>query len=79
MADKSTRHQVKASGGIRRGGQQPSAAGGIEREIDTLRQSMIRTYMEDSSFSSERVIEISRKLDLMINEYMRSNLSRTSG
>ena len=40
---------------------------------------MIRTYLEESSFHAERVIEISRKLDVKINEYMRSKLRRAGG
>lgn len=40
---------------------------------------MERTYLEESSLGSDRVIEASRKLDTKINEYMRFMLSCWSG
>ncbi|EXX85917.1 hypothetical protein BG53_01290 [Paenibacillus darwinianus] len=44
----------------------------LEDEINLLRSKMVLTYMEESSFNSDKVIAISRKLDQKINEYMKS-------
>jgi len=46
----------------------------LEDEIRFLRCKMELTYREESELSAERVIEISRKLDVKINEYMRHKL-----
>ncbi|PZD95100.1 aspartyl-phosphate phosphatase Spo0E family protein [Paenibacillus sambharensis] len=43
----------------------------LEDEIYVLRRKMEMTYLEEASFSADRVIELSRKLDIKINEYMR--------
>ncbi|RXZ80096.1 aspartyl-phosphate phosphatase Spo0E family protein [Paenibacillaceae bacterium] len=43
----------------------------LEDEIDHLRRAMEQTYNKEASFNSEVVIEMSRKLDVKINEYMR--------
>nr|WP_223869855.1 aspartyl-phosphate phosphatase Spo0E family protein [Paenibacillus sabuli] len=43
----------------------------LEDEIYQLRTVMEQVYLEEASFNSEVVIEISRKLDLKINEYMK--------
>jgi Spo0E like sporulation regulatory protein. len=43
----------------------------LKDEICRLRQHMERTYLEEDSLRSERLIEVSRKLDKKINEYMR--------
>nr|WP_188530636.1 aspartyl-phosphate phosphatase Spo0E family protein [Paenibacillus abyssi] len=43
----------------------------LEDEIYHLRRVMEQTYLQEASFNSEVVIEISRKLDLKINEYMK--------
>ncbi|AGA57290.1 Spo0E like sporulation regulatory protein [Thermobacillus composti KWC4] len=51
----------------------------LEDEICRLRQHMERTYLEEDSLRSERVIEVSRKLDKKINEYMRYKLRCWSG
>ncbi|MBW7474471.1 aspartyl-phosphate phosphatase Spo0E family protein [Paenibacillus oenotherae] len=42
----------------------------LEDEIHTLRIKMEQSYMEEASFSSDIVIDLSRKLDVKINEYM---------
>lgn len=42
----------------------------LEDEIYTLRVKMEQSYMEEASFSSDIVIDLSRKLDVKINEYM---------
>ena len=43
----------------------------LEDEILLLRNEMMRTFQEEQSFTSDLVIEISCKLDLKINEYMK--------
>lgn len=42
----------------------------LEDEIYTLRVKMEQSYMKEASFSSDIVIDLSRKLDVKINEYM---------
>lgn len=79
MDEMESMHPAAASHDVQCCGSWPSAAANIEHEIDALRQTMIRTYLEESSLGAERVIEISRRLDIMINAYMRSKLSRPSG
>lgn len=44
----------------------------LEDEILMLRNKMEQIFMQEQSFTSEVVIEISSLLDLKINEYMRS-------
>jgi DNA-binding ferritin-like protein len=46
----------------------PMAA--LEEEIRILRQTMEQAYRDHQSFTADIVIEISRALDLKINEYM---------
>ncbi|WP_134903971.1 Spo0E family sporulation regulatory protein-aspartic acid phosphatase [Paenibacillus polymyxa] len=43
----------------------------LEDEILFLRNEMMRTFQEEQSFTSDLVIQISCKLDLKINEYMK--------
>ncbi|MGW8956576.1 aspartyl-phosphate phosphatase Spo0E family protein [Paenibacillus sp. NPDC055715] len=43
----------------------------LEDEILFLRNEMMRTFQKEKSFTSDLVIEISCKLDLKINEYMK--------
>jgi hypothetical protein len=42
----------------------------LEDEILVLRNTMEQTYLREETLNSENVIEISRKLDVKINEYM---------
>ncbi|MBB6731122.1 aspartyl-phosphate phosphatase Spo0E family protein [Cohnella sp. CBP 2801] len=42
-------------------------------EIDELRRRMTEEFLKEESFTSESVMEISRRLDRKINEYMRLN------
>nr|WP_305024733.1 aspartyl-phosphate phosphatase Spo0E family protein [Paenibacillus sp. JX-17] len=44
----------------------------LEDEIRDLRLRMEQLFQQEQSFTSEIVIEISSKLDLKINEYMKS-------
>ncbi|WIM41509.1 aspartyl-phosphate phosphatase Spo0E family protein [Paenibacillus sp. PK4536] len=48
----------------------------LEDEIYVLRTRMEQLFLEEQSFTSELVIEISMLLDLKINEYMRSHQKR---
>lgn len=45
----------------------------LEDEILALRNRMERLFMQEQSFTSDIVIEISSLLDLKINEFMKSN------
>ncbi|MFS0870156.1 aspartyl-phosphate phosphatase Spo0E family protein [Paenibacillus xylanilyticus] len=45
----------------------------LEDEIHILRRKMEQIFLEEKSFTSEIVIEISSLLDLKINEYMKAN------
>ncbi|WP_244213675.1 aspartyl-phosphate phosphatase Spo0E family protein [Paenibacillus barcinonensis] len=45
----------------------------LEDEIRMLRSKMEQIFMEEKSFTSDIVIEISSLLDLKINEYMKAN------
>ncbi|MDQ1233191.1 hypothetical protein QE450_000689 [Paenibacillus sp. SORGH_AS306] len=45
----------------------------LEDEIYLLRMRMEQLFLEEQSFTSEVVVEISMLLDLKINEYMRSH------
>lgn len=45
----------------------------LEDEISELRKKMEEAFAENNSFTAEIVIEISRMLDLKINEYMNIN------
>jgi cell division septum initiation protein DivIVA len=63
----------------KRAGRTASSAEMLEDEICRLRKRMERVYLEDDSLHSERVIEVSRKLDKKINEYMRKKLRCGNG
>lgn len=43
----------------------------LENEIMILRQRMEQLFLQEKSFTSDNVIEISSLLDLKINEYMK--------
>lgn len=43
----------------------------LQEEIDLLRRRMTETFLQEDSFTAEPVMEISRMLDLKINEYMK--------
>lgn len=45
----------------------------LEEEIHMLRRKMEQIFLQEQSFTSEIVIEISSLLDLKINEYMKAN------
>lgn len=48
----------------------------LEDEIYALRMKMEQSYVEEATFSSEKVIGLSRMLDTKINEYMSSQKRR---
>lgn len=43
----------------------------LQEEIDMLRRRMTETFLQEDSFTAEPVMELSRMLDLKINEYMK--------
>ncbi|MGM1048546.1 Spo0E like sporulation regulatory protein [Paenibacillus uliginis N3/975] len=45
----------------------------LEEEIHMLRRKMEQLFLQEQSFTSEIVIEISSLLDLKINEYMKAH------
>ncbi|MBD3920097.1 aspartyl-phosphate phosphatase Spo0E family protein [Paenibacillus sp. PR3] len=52
----------------------------LEQEIMVLRNAMERMYREQATFQSELVIDLSRQLDVKINEYMQYSChSRAQG
>lgn len=50
-----------------------SDSGSLEDEILVLRNQMERLFLQEQSFTSDIVIEVSSLLDLKINEFMKSN------
>ncbi|UHA76130.1 aspartyl-phosphate phosphatase Spo0E family protein [Paenibacillus sp. 481] len=48
----------------------------LEDEICILRKQMEQMFQEEQSFTAEKVIEISRLLDVKINEYMKSHVKK---
>lgn len=79
MAQVESRLAKIGSMGTLQAGKQSPSIDHLEDEIRILRCKMELTYMEESTFNAERVIEISRKLDLVINEYMRHKHSCSNG
>lgn len=49
----------------------------LEDEIRVLRNKMEQLFLQEKSFTSDNVIEISSMLDLKINEYMKVRPQRT--
>ncbi len=49
----------------------PNHVADLAEEIDRLRKTMTDTFMQEHSFIADSVMEISRQLDLKINEYMK--------
>lgn len=49
----------------------PSRAAELEREIDRLRKAMTDTFLQEHSLIAESVMQLSRQLDMKINEYMK--------
>ncbi len=43
----------------------------LVEEIDRLRKAMTETFLQEHSLIADSVVELSRQLDLKINEYMK--------
>ncbi|WP_240702928.1 aspartyl-phosphate phosphatase Spo0E family protein [Cohnella luojiensis] len=52
----------------------PSQVTDLAEEIDRLRREMTDTFLQEHSLIADSVMELSRKLDLKINEYMKQVL-----
>ncbi|WP_235775306.1 MULTISPECIES: aspartyl-phosphate phosphatase Spo0E family protein [Paenibacillus] len=48
----------------------------LEEEIFILRSRMEQLFLQEKSFTSDNVVEISSKLDMKINEYMKMRSPR---
>jgi hypothetical protein len=46
----------------------------LVNEIDRLRKEMTETFLQEHSLTADSVVELSRQLDLKINEYMKQVL-----
>ncbi|RED63850.1 aspartyl-phosphate phosphatase Spo0E family protein [Cohnella lupini] len=57
----------------------PNRTADLAEEIDRLRKAMTDTFMREHSFIAESVMELSRQLDLKINEYMKHVLMSREG
>ncbi|WP_256760814.1 aspartyl-phosphate phosphatase Spo0E family protein [Cohnella sp. WQ 127256] len=49
----------------------PNQVTDLVEEIDRLRMAMTKTFLQEHSFVADSVMELSRQLDLKINEYMK--------
>lgn len=49
----------------------PNRVADLVEEIDRLRNAMTETFLQEHSFIADSVMELSRQLDLKINEYMK--------
>jgi len=49
----------------------PDWAADLVEEIDRLRSAMTETFLQEHSFIADSVMELSRQLDIKINEYMK--------
>lgn len=54
----------------------PKRIADLVEEIDRLRKAMTETFLQEHSLVADSVVELSRQLDLKINEYMKHLLSR---
>lgn len=59
------------SGKLPSKGDAPARILSLEDEIRILRSKMEQLFLQEKSFTSDNVIEISSLLDLKINEYMK--------
>jgi hypothetical protein len=50
------------------------AAEELAEEIDRLRRAMTETFLQEHSLTADAVMELSKQLDLKINEYMKQVL-----
>ncbi|WP_246120477.1 aspartyl-phosphate phosphatase Spo0E family protein [Cohnella terricola] len=49
----------------------PRRAAELAEEIDDLRKAMTDTFLKEHSLVADSVIQLSRQLDMKINEYMK--------
>ncbi|BBI32193.1 aspartyl-phosphate phosphatase Spo0E family protein [Cohnella abietis] len=49
----------------------PTEVTDLVEEIDRLRKAMTETFLHEHSLIADSVVELSRQLDLKINEYMK--------
>ncbi|QJD87564.1 aspartyl-phosphate phosphatase Spo0E family protein [Cohnella herbarum] len=54
--------------------QYPNRVAELVEEIDRLRKAMTETFLRERSLVADSVMELSRQLDLKINEYMKQVL-----
>lgn len=54
--------------------QYPTRVADLVEEIDRLRKAMTETFLREHSLVADSVMELSRQLDLKINEYMKQVL-----
>jgi hypothetical protein len=52
----------------------PKRVADLVEEIDRLRKAMTETFLQEHSLVADSVVELSRQLDLKINEYMKQVL-----
>ncbi|MEQ4484834.1 aspartyl-phosphate phosphatase Spo0E family protein [Cohnella silvisoli] len=52
----------------------PNRVADLVEEIDRLRKEMTETFLQEHSLIADSVVELSRQLDLKINEYMKQVL-----
>jgi hypothetical protein len=52
----------------------PKSVADLVEEIDRLRMAMTETFLKEHSLVADSVVELSRQLDLKINEYMKQSL-----
>ncbi|WP_158602267.1 aspartyl-phosphate phosphatase Spo0E family protein [Cohnella endophytica] len=52
----------------------PNRMADLTEEIDRLRKEMTETFLQEHSFIADSVMELSRRLDQKINEYMKQVL-----
>lgn len=52
----------------------PNRVKELVEDIDRLRKAMTETFLLEHSLTAESVVELSRQLDLKINEYMKQVL-----
>ncbi|WP_229263612.1 aspartyl-phosphate phosphatase Spo0E family protein [Cohnella cholangitidis] len=57
----------------------PNGVADLVEEIDRLRKAMTETFLQEHSLIADSVMELSRQLDLKINEYMKQVLLSREG
>ncbi|MFD0712449.1 aspartyl-phosphate phosphatase Spo0E family protein [Paenibacillus sp. GCM10027626] len=78
MACADCEHSLLGAPGSKQAKQYSSSVQVLEDEIYALRQMMEHSYREQDTINSDVMIDISRKLDIKINEYMQLRLILSS-